>query len=338
MRPFPRLVNELNPGVKSASYFFPAPKRISTMITTSGEPDHTDRLHGVYSAALTPFNADLTIDHSRLTAHCHWLLEQGCDGVCLFGTTGEGTDCSGAAREQALGMLLESGFAAERIVLGTATSALDEAVQTARAALTQGVDDLLVLPPFFFKELNDAGLFRFYAELIERVGDRRMNIYLYHIPGLSGVSFSFDLLEQLQRSFPDVVVGIKDSSADWSYTSELLRRLPQLTVVVGAEHHLPRALANGGSGTICGMANVIPQMMRRLYDSANQDSSMDLLRRIEALQQLVLSYPFIAALKFLLAELIDDRDWYRVMPPLAELEASEREALLAAYRRIVKNV
>ena len=177
---------------------------------------------GVLVPAVTPFNADLSVDATRFVDHCRWLLAEGASGLAVFGTTSEANALSIGERTDLLERLIASGIPANVLLPGTGCCALPDTVALTRHAVQNGCFGVLMLPPFYYKGVSDDGLFASVAEVIERVADARLRIYLYHIPPMAGVGFSLPLIERLLKSYPSVVAGIKDSSGDWKCTKALL--------------------------------------------------------------------------------------------------------------------
>lgn len=286
-------------------------------------------IRGLWCATLTAVARDGSIDHARNFAHARWLFAQGVDGIAPFGTTGEGQSFAADERREGLDALLEAGVPATRIVAGTGCTALPETVALTRHAVAAGCRGCLVLPPFFWKGVGDDGLYAWYAELIERVADARLRLMLYHLPQVSLVPLSVALVERLATAFPGVVAGVKDSEGDWEHTSALLARTPHLTIVSGHEPHLPRLVAGGGAGTICGVANVAPGLVRPLLAPTVTPEAE---RRIASFLDIAFRQPFLPGFKAMLADRNDDPDWLRVRAPLQALDAAQCEALRVALR------
>jgi len=291
-----------------------------------------DQIHGVWCATLTPLDSNGSPDHVRLAAHVKRLFDVGVDGIALFGTTGEGQSFSTSERRAGLEALLARNIAAKQIVAATGCAALTETVALTRHAVQAGCAGALVLPPFFFKDVSDEGLYASYARLIDNVADTRLCLYLYHIPQLTGVPIAHQVIARLMASYPGVVAGIKDSAGDLEHTKKLLGRFNDLAIFVGHEPHLPAALAGGGAGTICGIANLYPRLMRRLHDESLSGNPKEDLRRIEAFIAQLARYPLFAAFKALLAELNQDSAWDALRPPLVPLDAAARRAWIAAMQ------
>jgi 4-hydroxy-tetrahydrodipicolinate synthase len=286
-------------------------------------------VQGVWCAVLTPFDAAGLPDHSRLALHVRRILAAGVDGIALFGTTGEGQSLSLNERRAGLDALLAADIAPSQIVAATGCASLPETIELTRHAVRSNCAGALVLPPFFFKTVNDDGVFASYARVVDGVGDPRLRLYLYHIPQLSGVAISSTVIERLAIGYPGILAGVKDSECNLDHTRRLLSRFRELAIFVGYEPHLPAALAAGGAGTICGVANLFPRLLRRLYDNALAVGHHDDLRRVENFVAALEHYPLLAAFKALQADLTGDSGWATLRPPLVALDTEARRAWLA---------
>ena len=286
-------------------------------------------VQGVWCAVLTPFDAAGLTDSARLARHVRRILAAGVDGIALFGTTGEGQSLSLKERREGLDALLAAGIAPSRIVAATGCASLPETIALTRHAVESNCAGALVLPPFFFKAVTDEGVFASYARLIDGVGDARLPLYLYHIPQVSGVAISSSVIERLAIDYPGILAGVKDSECNLDHTRMLLSRFGDLAIFVGFEPHLPAALAAGGAGTICGIANLFPRLLRRLYDNALTADYHDDLKRVESFIAALERYPLFAAFKALQAELANDDGWAALRPPLVALDSEARRAWLA---------
>lgn len=285
---------------------------------------------GLWTAVLTPLDGQLKANHAALAAHCKDLMVRGVDGVAPFGTTGEGTSFTAAERIEGTDALIAQGIPASKIVLGNGSAALGDAIAMAKHSVKVGLAGVLTLPPFFFKNLDDEGVYASFAEIVERTGDERLRLYLYNIPQISGVPIGFGAIERLLARYPTVVAGIKDSSADWPYTAELLKRFPAMCILVGAEAHVPRAMGLGGRGTICGMANLVPEAMRFAIDRAGTPEGDAMLQAIADVTGQILSVPFVPALKAVKASDTGDQSWNRVRAPLHNLPAGKAAEIVSA--------
>jgi 4-hydroxy-tetrahydrodipicolinate synthase len=289
-------------------------------------------LRGVLAAVLTPMDEDLNPDHQAFGVHCHKLLAAGCHGLSVFGTTGEANSLSVNERLAALEALVESGVPAERLLPGTGSCALTDTVRLSRAALEAGAAGVLVLPPFYYKGVGDDGLFRFFAEVVERLGDDRLRLYLYHIPQMTGIDLGLSLISRLVEAYPGVVVGTKDSSGDRERIMTLCRELPDFSVLAGTETLLLETLRSGGEGCISATVNVTSRLARRVHDAhaaGKADEADALQERLTHLRAAIEAYPVIPALKQLMAGLTGDEDWRNIRPPLSSLDETRTHDLLS---------
>jgi 4-hydroxy-tetrahydrodipicolinate synthase len=291
----------------------------------------SQRLQGVLSPVVTPFDRDLRPNGPRLAEHCRWLIDQGC-GLAVFGTNSEANSMSLAEKRALLDTLLESGLPPARMMPGTGCCAFTESIELTRHAVGAGCAGVLMLPPFYYKGVSDEGLFRNYARIIEGVADDRLRIYLYHIPPVANVPITLTLIERLLKAFPGTIAGIKDSSGDWNNTKAMLDRFqPQgFDVFAGSETFLLATLRAGGAGCITATGNVNPGGIAKLaahWQSAEADAmqaGLDTMRKVFA------QFPMIPAMKAATAHYSGHRDWALVRPPLVELDDAQRKALIAA--------
>src|ERR1043165_758312 len=218
------------------------------------------RIEGVLSPVVTPFRKDYSPDAERFVKHCKWLLAHGCAGLAVFGTNSEANSLSVEERMQLLEALIAAGVPPDRLMPGTGCSALPDSVRLTAHAAKLGCAGVLMLPPFYYKGVSDDGLYRSYSEIVQRVGDSRLRVYLYHIPHVSGVPISVGLIARLLEAFPDTIAGIKDSSNDWNNTRQLLDAFRErgFAVFAGSETFLLQTLRAGGVGCITAGANVNP--------------------------------------------------------------------------------
>ena len=286
-------------------------------------------LAGLWCATLTPLDPAGGIDHTRLTAQIHTLIERGVDGIVLFGTTGEGPSFSIAERTAALDELLKAGVPAVRLAVAVGCPALPDTAALIRHALASGCPRCLVLPPYFWKGVEDDGLFAWYSALIQAVCNPALRLYLYHIPQLSAVAIGPELVARLDAAYPGIVAGVKDSGGDFAHTLALLDSAPDLQILTGDEQHLPDLMRAGGAGTICGAANLFPELIATLLTSGSNAAA---LSRISAFSRLIDTYPFVAAMKAVVALQRGDRPWRAVRPPLSPLAEPDAAALLAGLR------
>jgi 4-hydroxy-tetrahydrodipicolinate synthase len=286
-------------------------------------PNH----RGVFVPALTPFHRDLSMDAERFVEHCRWLLAEGANGLAVFGTTSEANSLSIVERMTLLERLIERGIPPEVLMPGTGCCALPDTVTLTRHAVERDCFGVLMLPPFYYKGVSDDGLYAAIAEVVQRVADARLRIYLYHIPPMAGVGFSQTLIERLLKDYPRVVVGIKDSSGDWKNTQALLEAFPGFEVFPGNETHLLDALRKGGAGCISATANVNVAAIGRVVRDWNKPEADALQQAISDVRAAIQKYPMVSACKAILAQLREVPEWELVRPPLRSLDVDSKSRL-----------
>ena len=296
--------------------------------------NRTDRIAGVLSPVVTPFKADLSPDPERFVRQCRWLLSQNV-GLAVFGTNSEANSLSIEEKMDLLDRLVAAGLDPARMMPGTGHCALTDSVRLTAHAAKAGCGGVLMLPPFYYKAVSDEGLFRSFAEVIERVGDPRLKIYVYHIPPVSQVPITLALIERLLKTYPGTVAGVKDSSGDWSNTKAMLDSFAAsgFDVFAGSETFLLANMRGGGAGCISATANVNPGPIARLYanwQGADADAQQARLDEIRGTFQ---KFPMIPALKAAIAHYGADPAWVTVRPPLVNLAAESTAALAAELDR-----
>jgi 4-hydroxy-tetrahydrodipicolinate synthase len=289
---------------------------------------------GVLVPVLTPFTPSGDPDAGRFVAFCRWLLDLGAGGLAIFGTTSEANSMSPAERMDLLDRLIEAGIPAQKLMPGTGACAVTDAAMLVRHAVGHGCGGMLMLPPFYYKGVSDDGIFAFISGVIDRVGSSALRLFLYHIPPMAVVGYSLDLVGRLIRAYPETVVGLKDSSGDWSNTAALLERFPGFAVFPGSEVFLLDGLRKGGAGCITASGNVNVPGIRKLYDNWRSPQADALQAEITALRQALQAYPMVPALKRIVAHYHSDPAWAAVRPPLMPLDPAQSAALIADLDRL----
>ena len=288
----------------------------------------------VLTASLTPLDQDLNIDGNHLAHHVQWLLRRGASGVVLMGTTGEANSFGTSERMTALEAVLSSGVDPEKLIVGTGCCALTDTVDLTRNALRAGVRRILVLPPFYYKQVSEDGLFAAYEHLLQSVGSNEIRIYLYHFPKMSAVPISVGLVERLIKVYPDSIAGFKDSSGDWAHISAMIRHFRELDVFAGSEQFLLDTLRLGGAGCISATANVSSQLAAELLHRWKNPEAKILQTRLYDIRRAVEQWPMIPALKALMQELTQQGNWANLRPPLKALAPREVSACIQAYQAV----
>jgi 4-hydroxy-tetrahydrodipicolinate synthase len=289
----------------------------------------TQRIKGVLAPVLTPFKNGYEPDAGKFASHCRWLLDNDVS-LAVFGTNSEANSLAENERAALLEGLVAAGIDPLRLMPGTGCCSLTETVRLTSLAVKLGCAGVLMLPPFYYKGVTDEGLFRSFAETIERVGDSRLRIYLYHIPPVSQVGISLGLIERLLKSYPDTIAGMKDSSGDWNNTKAVLDQFSKagFDVFVGSETFLLANMRNGGVGAISATANVNPARIASLYREWTSSDGDAMQGRLDGIRKIFARYPMIAAMKRAVAHWKKDEDWARVRPPLVEIAPRESTALV----------
>lgn len=283
---------------------------------------------GVLSPVVTPFDTDLRPDIARLAAQCRWLLSSDV-GLAIFGTNSEANSLGHHERIAILDGLVEAGIPVDRLMPGTGTCALTDTVDLTARAVKHGCAGVLMLPPFYYKGVSDDGLFAHFAEIIERVGDDNLRVYLYHIPPVSQVPLSLNLIERLLKAYPKAIAGVKDSGGQWENTAVMINNFGQdgFDVFAGSEAFLLQTMRAGGKGCISATANVNPAAIAALYETWGADDADAQQAALTATRGIFQSYPMIPALKAAVAQHSEDDTWFNVRPPLVGLTMDQRRNL-----------
>lgn len=286
-------------------------------------------IFGLSAALVTPYTASGAVDLAKLAEHAASMLVRGCDSVTLCGTTGEGYGLSLSERKamyDAVSARLPSGT---RIQVGIMASAIDDAAEQSRAAVDAGAAGLLMAPPFYMKNMDEEGMYNWYCRVFERIGVNLRGVIMYHIPGQTVISLSPELISRLRRAWPGVITGIKDSSGDWPTAERFLAAHGDISVLVGDERLLPRAMAMGAEGSICGVANIVPELLAPVIHSGDEG------RVVTDLVNLIVANPVMPAVKILVGHLAGDAGFDAVRPPLTELTATQKSKLIEAFEAIM---
>lgn len=287
-------------------------------------------LKGVIAATPTPLKPDLTIDVERLVGHCRWLLgDGGCDGINLLGTTGEATSFSVEERLAAMRAVALSGLPLQRMMVGTGASALADAVALTSAAREIGFAGALLLPPFYYKGIDAESLADHVGEVIGKAGPFGLRIYLYHIPQNTGVPFGPETIARLRRRYPEIVVGLKDSSGDIGFSRSLAVEFPGFDVFPSSEGSLTEWKSSRFAGCISATTNVTGALSQIAWRDPDSDKGREAAAAAMAIRGALAGFPLMASVKAALAEITGDAGWERLMPPLRRLSPAERKELFA---------
>src|SRR5210317_113119 len=286
-------------------------------------------IKGLIAPILTPFDDQLAVDQEKFNALAHQLLSNGCAGLAPFGTTGEALSVGSEERKAALEGLVEAGVDPSVLIPGTGLCNLPDTVELCRHAIELGCAGVMTLPPFYYKGMSDQGLRDYFVRLIASINDERLKIYLYHIPQVSGVGLSIPLVRQLHEEFPEVIVGIKDSSGDWENTKALLG-IEGLIVYPGAELPVIEAIRLGAPGCISATANLNSVRIAEVIDlclAGNWELAETKHKKVCAVRLMFQDYAPIPAQKALLARSTGHSAWGNLRAPTRPMDKDKLDAL-----------
>ena len=291
-------------------------------------------IKGLISPILSPFDDNLNFNQEMYNELAKDLLSTGCSGLAPFGTTGEALSVSNDERMQALENLIKSGVSPNKLIPGTGLCNFPDTVKISRHAIELGCKGVMTLPAFYFKDVTDEGLFQYYERLIDEINHPNLKIYLYHIPQVSGVGLSIPLVKKLRSTYPDIIVGIKDSSGVWENTEQLLS-IDGLIVYPGAELPVIDAIKLGGPGCISATANFNPTNIAQVIDLSHDgkwDQAEEVHKDVKEVRYLFQDYSAIPAQKAMLAIKYKDDRWKNIRPPLVQI-SEQRSSELAGKLR-----
>ena len=284
---------------------------------------------GIYTASLTPLFDSFEPNIPALIRHAQWLLEQGSDGVALLGSTGESNSMTVEQRQSIIEQsALE--LPPDRLMMGTGSCALQDAVRLTQASVNAGVLSVLVLPPFYYKPQSEESVLSFFSLLVEAVDNPNLRIIFYNFPQLSGYNFSIKILQELKLRFGDIAAGIKDSSGDWNNMLGVVQNVPDLMVYTGTETLLLDILRKGGAGSITATANLIApecQHVFQAWKNGRSEAADQAQKYLTALRIAFESYSFVSEMKSLLAAQTNSEEWNHMLPPFAQLPYDQVEEL-----------
>jgi 4-hydroxy-tetrahydrodipicolinate synthase len=257
-------------------------------------------LSGLIAATLTPFVSSVgPVDYEWLPAHLRFLEQGGVEGIAPMGTTGEGPSLGLGERERMLDLIMEH-RGGMFVMAGTGCASLADTIALSNYALERGVDALMVLPPFYYKNLSDAGVYDYFRAVCDAL-PQDAKIVLYHIPKYSGVPISQRVIDDLLETNASQIFGVKDSGGDAAHTAALIARYPSLAIYGGSDGLVARTLQDGGRGVISAIANAFPRLLRAVVDAhASGEDTAAAQERLLKVRELVKNYDAQASLKAVL--------------------------------------
>lgn len=288
---------------------------------------------GLFTASLTPMNDDLSVNYKMLTEHINWLLNNGSNGICLLGTTGEANSFSIEERMDVLDEVIDAKIEPHKLLVGTGTCVISDTIILTQHAISQGVGGVLVLPPFYYKDLTDQGILDYFKLVVEGVEDDNLKIYLYNFPRMTGVSFTLELVKKLVAAFPGVIVGMKDSSGNWQGMRAVCNEIPGFLLFTGTEKYLLDTLRAGGAGCISATFNASIKYGEKVYSNWQEAEADDLQAKLNDIRKKFEIDSFISSLKFLFANWLNDPKWLNVRPPNSLPKAEIQDYLLKKFKQ-----
>ncbi len=285
---------------------------------------------GVYAASITPVDGSGEPDGKRLLEHCHWLMAQGLTGVAPLGTTGEGNSLPLTFRLSVPALFRDAGFSSNKVIFGTGSCSVGDAIAATRAVVDAGFTNALVLPPFYYKNASEDGVFNYFDQLINGVGSDTLRVYLYHFPKLSMTPITVSLIKRLKAEFGPVIAGLKDSSGDFNGTLEFVAAADNFDVFPGSEAVLIEGLAKGCVGSISATSNASASLTAATYAAYGNDTATTLQKTLSDVRLAIADYPLSAALKQIEAWRRDDDSWRTLLPPNTVLSDAQSTQLRAS--------
>lgn len=286
---------------------------------------------GVMTPILTPFNDDQTIAYDLYVEHAKWLLDEGIHYISPFGTTGEALSVTVEERIAAVDALIDGGIDPLVLMPGSGLCNLADTVKLTGHALERGCRAVMTLPPFFYTNASDDGLFTYFSRFVEAVDSPSLKVCMYHIPPMAGIGFTPALAQRLAAQYPEVFIAYKDSSGDFDNTRAVIQAAPSVAVFPGSEHFLKQGIENGGMGCISATCNVNPAGIRRVYDVAVGAETDDLEKingDMVTFRKTIEKFGPIPAMKGMLAEKRRDARWRNVRPPILPASDGSTKKLL----------
>ncbi len=287
-------------------------------------------LSGVIAAVATPIDEAGAPDLKRATDLARHLLDNGCNGLNVLGSTGEATSFSLDERKSVMSAYKKNGLPLDRLMVGTGAASVSDAVALTRHAAELGFAGALVLPPFYYKGVPDDGLVNYIGALVQATADTRLPIYLYHYPALSGLPWHVALIKRLRETFPSRIVGLKDSSGDMAFARSAAAVAKDFAVFPSTEACLLDARAGEFAGCISATANLNADLCQRAW----ADGDAAALETAVAIRKLFEGRPLVPGVKTLLSHIHNDPALAGVRPPLAAISAADKAAITGGHDAI----
>ena len=282
------------------------------------------KINGIYSAALTPINDDLSINKNLYLEHCQYLMKQGHDGLAIFGTTGEANSFSIKEKCDTIDFLLSNNLDSNLLIPGTGSSSVEDAIQLTKFAEKNKSRAVLLLPPFYYKNVSDEGIINYFRKIIETVGSSDFHYLLYNIPQTTSVVLNFNIIETLLKLYPNNIVGIKDSSGNIDSMLKTVKYFQDLALFCGHDSLALKIYKRGGAGAITAGTNIAGRLLSFIINNSNKEKEIKDFNSYQALlekiRETITSEEPISVMKAYFSIINKNPDWNKVMPPLKSLD------------------
>ncbi len=300
------------------------------------------KISGVFSAALTPIKSDLSINKDLYLRHCQYLMREGHDGLAIFGTTGEANSFSVQEKKDHIDFLISNRIDPKILMPGTGSSSLKEAIDMTKHASSHKVRAVLLLPPFYYKNVTDEGVINYYRHLIENVGDSALHYVLYHIPQNTYVPISFKTIETLLKLYPNNIVGLKDSSGDGERMMKVIKYFNNFSVFCGHDSLALNISKRGGAGAITAGTNVCGKLLSFILKNYKNENSIknfyEFQSLLEKIRQVITTHEPISLMKAYFSIVDNISEWNNVLPPLKKIDDPENHKLVLILKELVKKI
>lgn len=292
---------------------------------------------GVWTAALTPQKEDFSIDFELMIRHYKWLFSNGCDGIAVLGTTGEANSFTVAERLLVIDALGAADVPLPQIMIGTGCCSIPDTIELTKAALEIGCTNILMLPPFYYKTVSEDGLFGTYDHIIQIIGDERLNIIVYDFPQMTGLEINNQLLVRLWESYPDIIVGIKDSSGNWADMKAICDSIPGFATFSGTEQYLLDILLAGGAGCITATGNVTAALCQTVYKAFSEGNLVlaeAAQKKLKGIRLMLQGHGGISVLKEIIAAHTGNYDWRNMRLPNLPIDRYASSELFSDVKKL----
>ena len=279
---------------------------------------------GIYAASMSIFNTDLSLDVDATIKHAEKIIEHGCHGSVLFGSTGMSQLISSKEKKKLISHISQSKFK-DNFIIGTGDNALYENIELMKCSIDNDINRFLLMPPAYYK-YEDEGAYSFYAKVIEKVPNSK--IILYNFEKLCGYAFSLKIVEKLAKDFPSQIVGVKDST----YNLYEKIKIPNFLIFPGSEVKLLSSLKIGNSGIISAICNVTAPLARKVYDDFINKKKQTFNEKLCAIRKVFDNYNLISGLHSFMKY---ENDKYKnILPPLSLLDENQEKDLMTKLKRL----